>query len=111
MFEGRGRVNEYVGGYRDWLRHKPATPDTPPPSRDKPRRSPSNSAGTQKELRALPGKIEKLEAKIEALQQKLAAPDYYQQEADVIRADQQQLKTLEAELQALYRRWEELESG
>jgi ATP-binding cassette subfamily F protein uup len=111
VFEGRGRVNEYVGGYRDWLRQKPATPDTPPPSRDKASRSPSNSTGTQKELRALPGKIEKLEAKIEALHEQLGAPHYYQQKADVIRADQQQLKALQAELQGLYQRWEELESS
>ena len=65
----------------------------------------------QKELRALPGKIEKLEARIEALQLKVSTPDYYQQDAEVIRDEQQQLQRLESELQDLYRRWEELETG
>ncbi|MDH3387576.1 MAG: ATP-binding cassette domain-containing protein [Gammaproteobacteria bacterium] len=109
VFEGPGVVNEYVGGYQDWLRQRPR--DEPKPAaqaRSKPaggKRSPD-----VKELRALPGKIEKLEAKIEALHRRLAAPDYYQQEADVIRREQQALEALESELQSLYQRWEELEN-
>ena len=109
VFEGGGRVNEYVGGYRDWLRQKPETPSAAPPTRDKPRRKAQSDPGSQKELRALPGKIEKLEKKIETLHEKLAAPDYYQQEVAVIRTDQQQLRILEDDLAELYRRWEELE--
>jgi ATP-binding cassette subfamily F protein uup len=109
VFEGPGIINEYVGGYRDWLRQRahsaPATaPDPPKPARPTPAQRPQ-----QAELRTLPGKIEKLEAKIEALQLRFAATDYYQQEASLIRADQQQLQALETDLAALYKRWEELE--
>jgi ATP-binding cassette subfamily F protein uup len=110
VFEGPGIINEYVGGYRDWLRQRAdsalqkAPASTPKPARPTPAQRPQ-----QTELRTLPGKIEKLEAKIEALQLRFAATDYYQQEASLIRADQQQLQTLETDLAALYRRWEELE--
>ncbi len=60
-------------------------------------------------MRALPGKIEKLEARIEALHLRFASADYYQREATLIRDEQQQLQALEAELADLYQRWEELE--
>ena len=63
------------------------------------------------ELRSLPGKIERLEAEIESLQRSFVAAGYYQQETARIRADQQALNALESELEALYRRWEDLESG
>ena len=112
VFEGGARVNEYVGGYRDWLRQRPqpqaATSKPAAAAKPAPRRERKGSE--HKELRALPGKIEKLEQKIESLQAQFAGEDYYQQDAEVIRADQQRLKSLETELEALYARWEELES-
>jgi len=110
VFEGPGIINEYVGGYRDWLRQRAdSAPDTAPASPPKSARPTPAPRPQQAELRTLPGKIEKLEARIEALHLRFAAADYYQQEASLIRADQQQLQTLETDLAALYKRWEELE--
>jgi ATP-binding cassette subfamily F protein uup len=111
VFEAPGVVNEYVGGYRDWLRQRPEPESAPAKTREKPARARQKSPGNQRELRALPGKIEKLEAKIESLHAKLAAPDYYRQDADVIRADQRELQALESDLEVLYQRWETLEEG
>jgi ATP-binding cassette subfamily F protein uup len=112
VFEGPGLVREYVGGYQDWLRQRPAADEkfaaATKPVKSKP--APDKSSPNIKELRALPGKIEKLEAKIEALHLAIAAPNYYQQDAEVIRDEQQQLQVLESELQELYQRWEELEN-
>ena len=112
-FDAPGKVREYAGGYDDWLRQRPppvvARPVRPAAKPRAPGRAKKSPA--QRELRALPGKIEKLEAEIAALHERLAAPGYYQQEADVIRDDQQQLQALEADLAALYRRWEELEES
>jgi ATP-binding cassette subfamily F protein uup len=112
VFEGAGLVNEYVGGYQDWLRQRSTdeaviekTAAIKKPAHSAARRGPE-----QKELRALPGKIEKLEAKIETLHLKISSADYYQQDAAVISREQQQLQLFESELQQLYRRWEELES-
>ncbi|MFZ9037821.1 MAG: ATP-binding cassette domain-containing protein [Gammaproteobacteria bacterium] len=112
VFEGDGVVNEYVGGYRDWLRQRPVADEKSAPAtkQARPARSARKPSADQKELRALPGKIEKLEARIEALQLESAAPDYYQQDAELIRDKQQELQLLESDLQDLYRRWEELES-
>jgi ATP-binding cassette subfamily F protein uup len=112
VFEGDGVVNEYVGGYRDWLRQRPVADEksVPTAKQAKPARSARKPSADQKELRALPGKIEKLEARIEALQLESAAADYYQQDAELMRDKQQELQLLESDLQDLYRRWEELES-
>ncbi len=111
VFEGNGKVSEYVGGYQDWLRQRPPPKVEPAPKTAKPKKEPraAQSQPDRKELRALPGKIEKLEAKIEALHARFAEPNYYQQDADVIRKDQQALGELESELEALYARWEALE--
>ena len=112
VFEGHGSVNEYVGGYHDWLRQRTAVKTATEKSTPKQKSAPpvGRHRSDQKELSALPGKIEKLEAKIEALHLKISAPDYYQQEAGVIRDEQQRLQQMETELQDLYRRWEELEA-
>jgi ATP-binding cassette subfamily F protein uup len=86
VFEGDGVVNEYVGGYRDWLRQRPVADEksVPTAKQAKPARSARKPSADQKELRALPGKIEKLEARIEALQLESAAADYYQQDAELM---------------------------
>ncbi|MBT8436506.1 MAG: ATP-binding cassette domain-containing protein, partial [Gammaproteobacteria bacterium] len=112
VFEGHGLVNEYVGGYQDWLRQRtPQQTDTKKQTLNKkPVASVDKRRPDQKELRALPGKIEKLETRIEALHLKISEPDYYQQDAELIRDEQLQLQQLESELQDLYRRWEELEN-
>jgi len=113
VFEGPGLVREYVGGYQDWLRQRPETETASEKStaRQATVLKTDRQRSDQKELRALPGKIEKLEARIEILQQKVSAPEYYQQDAGVIRDEQQQLQQLESELLDLYQRWEELETG
>ena len=112
VFEGPGLINEYVGGYQDWLRQR-SVEETPPATVvavKKTKRSADKRGPEQKELRALPGKIEKLEAKIEKLHLNISAVDYYQQDAALISSEQRQLQALESELQDLYQRWEELES-
>lgn len=109
VFEGPAAVNEYVGGYRDWLRQRQGA-TAAPMRRTKASATTGKRSPAQRELRALPGKIEKLETEIEKLQASFSATDYYQREAESIRTDQQTLKQLEAELQDLYQRWEELEA-
>jgi len=118
-FEGAGQVNEYVGGYDDWLRQRAVPKASASQAKsvaEKPQPKPRPTRkklgfNEQKELKAIPRKIEKLEQKIEALQQEMATPDFYQQAADEISRAQQQLAALEGELEQLFERWEVLESN
>ena len=85
VLEGEGRVKEYAGGYDDWLRQRPAEPPPaakPPIARPEPRQSPPQRSRRltykeQRELAALPQRIEALEAELGQLHQLTADPAFY----------------------------------
>ncbi len=127
-----GGVREYVGGYDDWLRQRPApsssvapdagraggsrgaTAKTNKPAAEKAVASgePAKRRLTFKERRerdALPGSIEKIDAEIAALHAEMAQPDYYRQTGPRIAEQAARLKQLENDLATAYERWEELE--
>lgn len=121
VFEGPGVVREYVGGYQDWLRQRPAP--RPEPRQGKPspgERTPPRSADAerprklsyrdQRELDALPARIEALEGERDALLASMSEPAFYQREGSAIRAVQTQLEQLEQALETAYALWESLES-
>jgi ATP-binding cassette subfamily F protein uup len=117
VFEGEGRVKEYVGGYDDWLCQKandplPAAVERSKPERAKPRTEQPRklSYKEQRELDDLPQRIEALEAEQVQLHQKLAEPTFYRQGGPEISKVTNRLQELEAELQAAYARWEDLDS-
>ncbi|ANB17066.1 ATP-binding cassette domain-containing protein [Dokdonella koreensis] len=117
VMEGDGRVGEYVGGYSDWLRQRPAArpaaashpaavpvaPSRPAPARRKP------SYKEQRELEQLPVRIEQLEATLAELAATLAEPAFYQRAADAVAAHHARLAATQADLDAAYARWAELE--
>ena len=118
-FDAPGRVHEYVGGYSDWQRQPPpreapaparAKPAEPAPKPGRPTRTKKLSYKDQRELDALPARIEALEAELEGVQATMSEPGFYQGEAETIAATSQRLEELEAELAAAYQRWEELET-
>jgi ATP-binding cassette subfamily F protein uup len=121
VFEGDGAVNEYVGGYSDWQRQHAATvraQEAPSAARTE-RPAPEKAAGggrpaklsykDQRELEALPARIEALEAEQAALQQATGDPDFYRQDGAVISATLARLESVGSELEACYERWAELE--
>jgi ABC transport system ATP-binding/permease protein len=122
VFEGDGQVTEHVGGYSDWLQYKEqaGTRPTPPARREptpapaaperRPNRTRKLSYKEQRELESLPGQIETLETEQAQLHSAAADPGFYQQPADKITASLSRLDAVTAELEAAYRRWEELES-
>ncbi len=119
VFEGDGVINEYVGGYDDWLRQKadakpaPTVKKTAPPTGStKPRKEQTKklSYKDQRELEALPKKIEQLEHEQSELIAKLGDPDFYQQPGDTVAKANKQLAEIEAELASCYQRWEALEA-
>lgn len=119
-----GEVNEYVGGYDDWVaaasRRKaesaekanaaasaPRTAAAPPkPAAQKSKRM---SYKDQHELEHLPAKIEQLEEEIAKLHEEMAQPEFYRGSGEQISQTQARLAKLEEQLQASYARWEELE--
>ncbi|ONN69376.1 ATP-binding cassette domain-containing protein [Pseudomonas oryzihabitans] len=130
VFEGEGRVREYVGGYQDWLRQggsprllgvqtredsKPA----PAKAEPAPAAAPVAAAAApakrklsykeQRELDALPGAIETAEIELEALQTAIADPGFYQLPNEVTQAKLARMDALQAELDRLIERWAELE--
>jgi ATP-binding cassette subfamily F protein uup len=118
VFEGQGRVNEYAGGYDDWLwqRKGPAPAESPTlverqekarPQKEKPRKL---SFKEQKELKTLPQRIEQLETEQRQVQASLADPAFYRETGDKVAAAKARLAALEQELESVYRRWEELEA-
>jgi len=121
VFEGNGRVAEYVGGYDDWLRQSKPTgsankkAEKPVPTgkgatEPKPAQK-KLSYKDQRELELLPKRIEELEAELEAIQAKMADPAFYQDGGDEIAVTTQRMETVELELAGAYERWQELEDS
>jgi len=117
VFEGDGVINEYVGGYDDWLRQKATQQPAITSKKNKPQISSAPKADAkkklsykeQRELDALPKTIEKLENEQAELMAKLGDPDFYQQQGDVVSKTNDRLAEIETELTAVYQRWEALD--
>jgi ATP-binding cassette subfamily F protein uup len=124
VFEGDGRVQEYAGGYEDWLRQRPAAvPAALPRSR-----SPEIGTGggapvplrsglkkklsfkEQREFEQLPARIAELEAEQENLSQSVAHPEFYKEQAQEIRRILARLDQVHDELLKLYKAWDDLDS-
>jgi ATP-binding cassette subfamily F protein uup len=113
--EGEGEWKEYAGGYSDWLTQRRPPAESvrvdPVPAREaaRERTRVKLSFREQRELDALPGEIEKLEAEQAALHQRMAGADYHRQGAEAIKADGQRAADIEALLGRQYARWDELD--
>jgi ATP-binding cassette subfamily F protein uup len=132
VFEGEGRVQEYVGGYEDWLRQRRAAgsggnaeaeAESAPVRRagsganaatiatkelSRAQRKPSYKE--QQELEQLPGRIEALEAEQKQLQASVGSADFYKRPATEIHEALSRLEELETLLLAAYTRWDALDS-
>ena len=110
VLEGDGEVRQYPGGYADYERYKgevrgvskPPQPSKPPkPSKpSKPSKPPKLSYNEQRELDALPARIDALEKEIAAIEADLVAGKIYTSE---------RLAPAQEELEAAVERWAELE--
>jgi ATP-binding cassette subfamily F protein uup len=118
VFEGEGEINEYIGGYDDWLRQgklieknrKKRTQlktDRPDKNTERPRRL---NYKEQRELATLPQRIEELEEEQNQLYQTVSDPLFYQKGNDEAAIIRTRLSTLNSELDNAYQRWETLET-
>jgi ATP-binding cassette subfamily F protein uup len=119
VFEGDGQIKEYVGGYQDWLNQRPVVtppvkkvePTTPKPNSPPRQKTSKLNYNEQRELAALPERIEALETQLADIQNQINHPNFYRGERDKINQTLSKLTALEAELKTVYARWEALESG
>ena len=126
VFEGDGRVQEYVGGYQDWVRQREAATASaaPPPKTaaggaahgrrgreaaaapDKPKKLSFNE---RREFDALPGRIEALEHERRDLHERVSGPEFYKEGAAAMSAAVARLEAVDRELDEAYQRWHELD--
>jgi ATP-binding cassette subfamily F protein uup len=134
VFEGRGKVGRYVGGYQDWVNHggvfsaedgsvaadaygatpEPVAAPKPLPKAEAPAK-PAESKGKltyklQRELEQLPADIDKAEKEIAALEKETAAPGFYQRPRADTAAVLGKISEAQLKLEQLFARWEELEA-
>jgi ABC transport system ATP-binding/permease protein len=125
-FGGRlGLWREYEGGYEDWklqrARARALAEAAGPASAATGRPAAASAAQPvlartklsykeQRELDALPARIEVLEVEQKALAQRLASGELYAKERQQVPALQARLQSVEAELQQALERWESLAS-
>jgi ATP-binding cassette subfamily F protein uup len=110
-------VNEYVGGYDDWLKSRIEPPEPPAaePKAGSVRRNTSApkrrlNDKERKELANLPGHIEAMEAEQEQWYGRMADPAFYKQPAAEIAHAQERAQALTDELEVAYQRWGQLEA-
>ncbi len=132
VFEGQGKIGEFVGGYSDWMRQRPALPSSSSPAPASSSAPAGQTEGTpdeakplkrgktvrprkflnreRRELEELPARIEALENEVAEVTDKLGDPEIYQNDPDKIPALQARLDELHREIEQVYGRWEELET-
>jgi len=116
VFEGEGRVQEYIGGYADWIRQR----RHPEPRNEEQRtrnpeprtqnRAAKPSYREQQELDRLPGRIDEMELEQQQLNAAVADPGFYKETAETIHQTLARLETLQQALLDAYARWDELDS-
>jgi len=115
VLDGTGRVQQYAGGYDDWLEQRPAEQaSVRKPKADRPAvAKPRTQKLTYKETRELEGigpRIEALETEQAELVAAQSDPSFYKQPADEIAKAQSRAATITEELETLVDRWAELEA-
>ena len=120
VFEGDGRLQEYVGGYDDWLRQAqpPVEPSKPPAPKDRdekrgkpPKEKQKLSYKESRELEAFPETIESMEEEKRHLVATLNSSEFYASyDAAKLKGVNDRLEALERGLDEAYHRWDELET-
>lgn len=117
VIEGDGLINEYPGGYDDWLNQR--KPVKPAPVKAKPAKEivrPKKPVvqrkltfKEQRELDNFPSVIEKIEAEQKEIYALLADFSFYQKDPTEIAKTKARSEFLSNELEKAYQRWEYLE--
>jgi ATP-binding cassette subfamily F protein uup len=121
VLNGSGDVDEFVGGYTDWMSYVNQMEQTKPaivakknqeaPNQDKPAvKKKRLSYKDQQELNDLPQMIDDLEVKQAALTLQISSSAFYKKEPLAIAKTLDELKSIETKLEQVYARWNDLEA-
>lgn len=129
-FEGEGNVQEYVGGYEDWIRQGGKFPDESTAEVEKPQKAEKKaekkaeaskkapepvkaksklSYKLQREFDAMPDLLADLEQQLEELNEVTSAADFYTGDQEKVQATLAKLSETEQALEDAMERWVELE--
>jgi ATP-binding cassette subfamily F protein uup len=116
VFEGGGRVNEYVGGYGDWVRQRRVAAVVVAPTKrvdsaamPKGAKKKRLTFNEQKELHALPDRIDALEQERSTVYASLSDPAFTR-DGNALLAATARLAALEKDIGVATERWEMLET-
>ena len=114
VFDGSGTIEQYVGGYDDWLRQRKTqqTAKIASPKVQSKSSTPSIklSYKDQRELDSLPAEIEGLEVSISEISGTISEPGFYQTDRAAIEVVEGRLANAQKQLAESYARWELLEN-
>jgi ATP-binding cassette subfamily F protein uup len=111
-----GKINEYVGGYADWQKHKQlekpsksaTTTKAKPAAKAEKTKHAKLTYKDQRALDALPAKIDALEKEQSDMEQQMADPDIYQDQQKLEQLNQR-FEAVKKELDDVFEQWEILE--
>ena len=118
VFEGGGKISEFVGGYSDWLDQSKQA-ESKQSQDSKPATTVLSKAPVAKkklsyregrELETLPGQIEAMEARQAELNQLINSAGFYKEDSDRVKKTLSEVQALIGELEAAYERWNELDA-
>jgi ABC transport system ATP-binding/permease protein len=119
VFEGKGQVTEYAGGYDDWLTQRPKSDfiqlsekKVSEKTKQKPRQIKTQKLTfkEKQELKDLPQIIDKFESRQKELYEVMSDPQFYKMDKNKIARIKSELEEAEKAIADAYSRWEELES-
>lgn len=126
VFDGKGNIDEYIGGYQDYLEQRPDQKVVDQKSDVKKAQAKAEAAALaaatpapkkvklsykdQRELEQLPAEIEKLEAEQSELSDKLADGSWFVSDANAATLASQRLAEIEELLLEKLERWDVLEN-
>ena len=123
VFDGEGNIDEYIGGYQDYLQQRPDQTVVDQKSDVKKAVAKAEAAAAaptakkvklsykdQRALEQLPGEIEALEQEQTELAEKLADGSWFVTDANAATKASQRLAEIDEELLKKLERWDELEN-
>ncbi len=126
VLDGSGGVDEFVGGYSDWLIQSQANAKTELANKNSDNKKKQTLASEnqntstpakkklsfkeQQELNNLPELISQLEAQQVELNRQISDADFYKNDQAIIAKTLAELQAIDTKLEQVYQRWDELES-